>query len=85
MNRKIFDDYGDLRDCNSCANYWDDTCDGATFPKPCNSYKACRKEDIPEQLALLKNQLDDLQDGLSWLRIIFYAYAILNALTWLIN
>lgn len=82
---KKFPEFNDVKDCNSCANYWDDSCDGATYPKPCNSYKACRKDDIPRQIKVLNDKVHDLENRIAFARIMFCVYAILNSICWLID
>lgn len=84
-NSKRFAEFEDLKDCNSCVNYWDDTCDGAQFPKPCNSYKACRKADIPRAIASLAAHVDKLEKGLRVQSILFVGYVIIDAVCWLLN
>ena len=84
-NNKRFAEFEDVKDCNSCVNYWDDTCDGAQFPKPCNSYKACRKDDIPGAIASLAARVDEIEKGLRIQAILFTGYVIINAVCWLLN
>lgn len=84
-NNKRFAEFEDVKDCNSCANYWDDTCDGAQFPKPCHSYKACRKDDIPRAIASLEASTNELKKELRFQAILFTGYVIINAVCWLLN
>ena len=55
--QKIFEDYPKV-DCNQCAEYWHDTCDGVVFePKECKFYKATRAVVIPAQIEYLEKQI----------------------------
>lgn len=66
-NNKRFDDYE--VDCNTCGNYWNDTCDGVPIDKKrnCNSYIATRTTDIPKQIEKLKNSIKWLAIAVSLL------------------
>lgn len=85
MESKKFPEFTDVKDCNSCANYWDDSCDGASYPKPCTSYRACRKDDIPKQIQELNQKVKELRDHICFNHIIFCVYVILNSICWLID
>lgn len=62
MENKRFEDWIHV-DCNDCARYWDSSCDGVqAVQKPCNSFLASRKVQIPEQIKAL-------QKSLKWLTI----------------
>ena len=52
---KRFEDWEDV-DCNQCARYWDDSCDGVSkgSKKPCNSFIATRSVVIPERIERLE-------------------------------
>lgn len=56
MNQ-IFDDYE--VDCNECANYWNDSCDGVPINKKrnCTSFVATRTSDIPQQIKQLQRNV----------------------------
>lgn len=85
MESKKFPEFTDVKDCNSCASYWDDSCDGASYPKPCNSYRACRKDDIPKQIQELNQKVKELRDHICFIHIIFCVCVILNSICWLID
>jgi predicted ABC-type exoprotein transport system permease subunit len=56
---KRFDDWDEVVECNNCAHYWDDTCDGVSKDKTkkCVSYKATRSVVIPQQIKSLDKRL----------------------------
>lgn len=51
-------------DCNNCAHYWDNSCDGVSErqKRPCTAYLATRHTDIPKRLK-------DVEDSILRLRI----------------
>lgn len=57
---KIFDDF-DV-ECNNCQRYWLDQCDATKVDesKPCNSYIATRKMDIPQKVKALDDKVKSL-------------------------
>lgn len=63
-NPKRFDDFTGVDDCNNCAHYWDNSCDGVSegSTKPCNSFLATRSVVIP-------SQINDLQRRIKWLSV----------------
>lgn len=47
-------------DCNECARYWDDSCDGITakdLQKPCNAFLATRSVVIPAKIERVEKQV----------------------------
>lgn len=61
--KKIFDE--PVVECNECEHYWDSSCDGTPIKKErnCTAYKATRREDIPEQIKRLNNEVHRLWVG----------------------
>lgn len=58
---KRFEDWTHV-DCNDCARYWDSSCDGVqAVQKPCNSFLASRKVQIPAQIKALEKRCDRLR------------------------
>ena len=60
---KRFDDWESVIDCNDCARYWDNSCDGVAVKagnKRCMSFVATRNILIP-------NQIKELQKEVKWL------------------
>ena len=64
-NKPIFDDWDELTtvDCNTCDNYYSNTCDGVSVgtKRKCNTYVATRKVFIPEQLNKLSKEIKMLK------------------------
>ena len=60
---KRFEDWN-VCDCNDCAHYWDDSCDGVKkgATKSCTSFLATRNVAIPAKLNALEKRV-------KWLRI----------------
>ena len=52
---KRFDEWSEV-DCNQCQHYWNDSCDSVQqgVKRPCNSFLATRKVNIPAKLDSLK-------------------------------
>lgn len=59
-SHKIFDE--PVVECNDCQRYWLDQCDGTKVDeaKPCASYIATRKMDIPNKVKALDEKLKNL-------------------------
>lgn len=59
-----FDDWSELKeaDCNSCASYWDDTCEGVLqgSQRRCTAFKAVRSIVIPKRLKELEKRVKSL-------------------------
>ncbi len=74
---KRFDDY--LADCNECQHYWNDTCDGAKphDTRPCTSFKATRKVDIPEQIKKLDNEVKVLKKCYVFLTFMYMLFHLI--------
>jgi hypothetical protein len=58
---KIFEDWDEI-DCNECAKYWDNSCDGVKSSlngskRLCNSFLATRSVVIPQELKRLKTAI----------------------------
>lgn len=48
-------------DCNECARYWDDSCDGITTKdshRPCNAFIATRSIVIPAKIKALESKIN---------------------------
>lgn len=83
MNKYIFDDWKDLKDCNSCQNWWTNTCDGqpSKLPNqeylseahtlPVCDYKPIREVTIPQEIRVAQNGLKRL----------WWAFGILTTIT----
>ena len=59
-----FDEWESVEvDCNTCDNYWTNSCDGVPLDKKrnCQSYIASRSISIPEELEEVKQQLQMLE------------------------
>lgn len=71
-----FDDWDEVVDCNDCKHYYDETCDGTLTgkQKPCKTFLATRRVDIPLQIK-------SLQRAVKWL---VGAYAVLVAI-WIVH
>lgn len=72
---KRFEDWIEV-DCNECAHYWDNSCDGAKTllkgsRKPCNAFMATRSVLIPEQLKRLERAIK-----LIWWALLCFAISI---------
>lgn len=74
LSNSKFDDWSDIKDCNDCQHYWTDTCDGVQkgSQKPCNSFIATKRVDIPDEIKWLRKRVD----GLRW-AFIFVSLAVL--------
>ena len=62
--QKRFENWEEV-DCNDCACYWDNSCDGVIPPsqKLCNSFKATRRIVIPAQIKALEKRVKWLAIG----------------------
>lgn len=57
---KVFEEWEQV-DCNTCQHYWDSSCDSVgAFKKPCNSYVATRRIDIPRRIENLDKEVRNL-------------------------
>lgn len=56
---KRFDDWEHEVDCNDCAYWWNDACNGAQEAKKrhCTSFKATRSVVIPQKIKWLETRL----------------------------
>jgi hypothetical protein len=78
---KRFDDWEKV-DCNSCGNYWTDSCDGAPkgSNKVCNSFLPTRSIVIPEKV----KQLEWRVRWLGWVTAIgFISIVIAILMRWI--
>lgn len=73
-----FDEWDDLKDCNNCDNYWNDTCDGVpeNQKRNCQSYVATRKVTIPKQIEKLQHNVNLLFQFNVAMGIIFIIHLI---------
>lgn len=80
--QKRFENWEEV-DCNDCACYWDNSCDGVKegTKKPCNSFVASRKLSIPGQIKELQNDVAQLRVGFILICIVF----LLHLVTYLIG
>ena len=62
MEKTKFDDWAEVKDCNSCDHYWNDTCDGVPEgqKRNCTAFVATRSVVIPEQIKSLRKALNHL-------------------------
>ena len=62
MSNVIFDNWDEVVDCNSCAHYYDNTCDGVEKGKTrnCTAYLATRDVVIPYEINRLKRNVKGL-------------------------
>ena len=58
-----FDDYSEVKECTECEQWWTNACDGTSkgTERPCNSFKACRKVSIPEDIKALQRMCESLK------------------------
>lgn len=68
-DKKIFDEY--QVECNECQRYWNDQCDGVRegTTKPCTSFLATRRTNIPEQIKNLEKRLVRAENSIGILAI----------------
>ena len=76
MKQKIFDDFQTVS-CNECSHYWDSSCDGVYkgSNKPCKTFLATRRVDIPQQIKALNI-------AFRWLTIAVIIELILIVVKW---
>lgn len=69
MASPIFDE--EYVDCNNCEHYHDNTCDGVTVgsERRCTAFKATRREDIPEQIKSLREDIKTLETIVMFLSV----------------
>lgn len=80
--QKRFENWEEV-DCNDCACYWDNSCDGVKegTKKPCNSFVASRKVSIPGQIKELKDKVERLR----WSLVLISIVILLHLVTYLIG
>lgn len=78
-NKKIFDDFPRV-DCEECANWWVNQCDGVPrgSKKRCTAFIASRRVDIPQEIARLKREVKHLTIFLYGFEILFILYMTIN-------
>ena len=76
----IFDE--EYVDCNNCEHYHNNTCDAVPVgsERTCTAFKATRKEDIPQQIKSLTNDLREIKMGVVLIYILFILNCIANSL-----
>lgn len=76
---KRFEDWEEV-DCNSCARYWDSSCDSVSkgSKKPCNSFLATRSMVIPQQIDSLRIKINTLTVSVVVLAISLIIHVILG-------
>lgn len=62
--RTIFDDFP-VVECNECEHFWNNSCDGVRIDqkRPCKSFLATRKVNLPREVESLKKTLFWLKIG----------------------
>ena len=75
MSEKIFQEWEEV-DCNECAKYWDDSCDGRDKPKICNSYVATRSIVIPAKIKKLEDDTYNCKVHLTIIYILFLVHIL---------
>lgn len=73
-DKSVFDDWNDVVNCNECARYWDDSCDGVSkgSTRRCTSFLATRSVVIPEQISALKRAVKSL-----WWAVVFLTLSVI--------
>ena len=71
--KRIFEDFQCV-DCNECARYWDNSCDGVKnapegSQKLCTSFLATRSVVIPAQIEALRSEITRLYVSLILLSV----------------
>ena len=84
--QRIFDDFQCV-DCNECARYWDNSCDGVKnapngSQKPCTSFLATRSVVIPAQLEALRKRLKWLNVSLILIEVTVILHLLSHSLGW---
>ncbi len=72
MNQKTkFDDWQDVRDCDGCQHYWNNTCDAPSdaSKSPCKAFLGTRKVFILEDMKTLQKSNKRLKTALTLLAI----------------
>lgn len=82
MENKRFEDWVHV-DCNDCARWWDSSCDGVqALHKPCNSFLASRKVQIPAQIKALQKSVKSLRIGLVLVSLVLALHMLIHILGW---
>jgi hypothetical protein len=76
---KKFDDWSDVRDCNGCEHYWNNTCDAPVDASKlrCNDFSPTRGVIIPEQIKTLQSEIKRLKIGITLLCISFIMLCVM--------
>ena len=70
-------------DCNECANYWNDSCDGSQgSEKPCNSFLASRSVILPAKIKRLESFVISLSVSLVVTDVLFIIHLLQHLLGW---
>lgn len=79
MAKSRFDDWEDVKDCNQCEHYWNNTCDAPPEGSKlsCNSFLATRKVIIHEQIKTLQNSNKRLKIAVTVLCICYLILCVL--------
>ena len=79
---KRFEDWIHV-DCNDCARYWDSSCDGVqAVQKPCNSFLASRKVQIPAQIKALQKSVKRLKTAGLLTALVLLLHILSHILGW---
>ena len=73
-----FDEWTETVDCNDCARYWDDSCDGMPTERSqrlCTSFLATRRVVIPSQIESLRK---DVRRLYALLGVAFFTQLLTN-------
>lgn len=82
MENKRFEDWTHV-DCNDCARYWDSSCDGVqATQKPCNSFLASRKVQIPAQIKALQKSVKRLKTAGLLTALVLLLHILSHILGW---
>jgi hypothetical protein len=80
VENKRFEDWTHV-DCNDCARYWDSSCDGVqAVQKPCNSFLASRKVQIPAQIKGLQKSVKRLRNFALLVSLVFILHLLTHIL-----
>lgn len=79
MDKKRFDEWDELVDCNSCENYYSNTCDGVPVAqkRSCTAFKATRHISIPLEIKWLKTRLKWLYVALGVMSVVLIGLSII--------
>ena len=89
---KRFDDWPKV-DCNECARYWDNSCDGVNcntnsdksstgYTRLCNSFLATRSVVIPAKIKDLERSVKGLRKSLILADIVIIVHLLSHLMGW---